>query len=147
MKRFRLMALALVLFAATATPVLSAGTATVNVTATVLGSCSFDTTTYTMAFGAIDPLADAGDKTASINLAFNCSNGTPFSLGNVSGAQTLAGAVAGGTLPYSVNNYPLTGTGTGATQNLTITARIAELDYTTAPADSYTDTLTININP
>jgi hypothetical protein len=147
MKRFKLMALALVLFAATATPVLSAGTATVNVTATVLGSCSFDTTTYSMAFGAIDPLTDTGDRTATITLAFTCSNGTPFSLGDVSGAQTLAGAVAGGSLAYSVNNYLLTGTGTGVTQNLAITARIAETDYTLAAADNYTDTLTIDINP
>lgn len=145
MKKMKLAALALslvgILAAGNAT---AADTATVDVSATILATCSFDTTSYTMAFGNIDP-TDTGDKTASVNLALTCTNGTAWTLDDVSGAQTLTSG--SGPLAYSIDAYTLSGTGTGATQNVLVTGRITEANYEVAAADVYADSRTINVNP
>lgn len=148
MKRFSLLSALICLtgliFAGTA---LAAGTATVNVSATVLGTCSFDTTSYTMNFGSINT-TDTGAKTATATLAFTCSNGTPWTLDDVSAvSHNLTGGVTGSSLAYSIGAYTTSGTGTGATQNVTLTGTIAQAAYSVAAADAYTDSLTININP
>ena len=122
----------------------AADTATVNVSAVVQGTCTFDTTAYNMNFPLIDG-ATTGDVTAAVNLAFTCSNGTPITLDDVSGAQTLVSG--SGNMAYAIDAYAAPATGTGATQNLAVTGRILEAVYSVAAADTYTDTLTININP
>jgi hypothetical protein len=147
MQKMKLAALALSLVG-----VLAAGnamaldTATINVSATVLGTCSFDTNTYAMAFGEIDP-AGSGDKTASVNLAFTCSNGTTWALDDENGAKTMAGAFTATNMAYSIDGYTLSGLGNGSTQNVTVTGRIADTAYQVAAADVYTDSFTIDINP
>lgn len=126
--------------------VFAAATATIDVSATVLGTCSFDTTSYTMAFGDIDP-ASSGDVTQTVDLIFTCSNGTTYTLDDISGPQSMTGTVPPGSLAYSIDGYNLSELGTGSSQTLTITGRIADTDYQVAAADVYTDTLTIDINP
>jgi hypothetical protein len=126
--------------------VFAAATATIDVSATVLGTCSFDTTSYTMAFGDIDP-ASSGDVTQTVDLIFTCSNGTTYTLDDISGPQSMTGTVPPGSLAYSIDGYTLSELGTGSSQTLTITGRIADTDYQVAAADVYTDTLTIDINP
>ena len=126
--------------------VFAAATATIDVSATVLGTCSFDTTSYTMAFGDIDP-ASSGDVTQAVDLIFTCSNGTTYTLDDISGTQSMTGAVPPGSLAYSIDGYTLSALGTGSSQTVTITGRIADTDYQVAAADVYTDTLTIDINP
>ena len=126
--------------------VFAAATATIDVSATVLGTCSFDTTSYTMAFGDIDP-ASSGDVTQTVDLIFTCSNGTTYTLDDISGPQSMTGTVPPGSLAYSIDGYTLSELGTGSSQTLTITGRFADTDYQVAAADVYTDTLTIDINP
>lgn len=120
-------------------------TATIDVTAEVLGTCSFDTTSYSMDFGQIDPTG-TGDVTANVTLSFTCTNGSGWTLDDVSGNQTMTD---GGTnsLAYSIGGYTTSGTGTGNTQTVLITGSIADTAYGGAVAANYTDTLTININP
>ena len=124
---------------------LALDTASITVTANVLGTCTFDTTAYTMAFGPIDPVATA-DATATATLAFTCTNGSGWQLDDISGAQSMAGSGAN-TLAYSVDAYGTIGIGTGITQNVTLTGRVTPAQAQAAVVDSYTDTLTINLNP
>lgn len=148
MKRMKLAALALSLVGIlTAGNALAVDTATITVSANVLGTCSFDTAAYTMAFGAIDPLM-AADATQTAALAFTCTNGSNWALDDVSGARSMAGAGAN-TLAYSIDAYAanLTGTGTGLTQNVAVTARITQAQAGVALVDTYNDTVTINLNP
>ena len=127
--------------------VMAADTASVDVSATVLGTCSFDETNYAMAFGDINP-ADTNEKTATANVTFTCSNGTDYTLSNISGTNTLDATQSTDTLAFSIDSYTLNGTGSGTTGNsLTLTGRIAAIDYQNAPADIYTKSLTISINP
>ncbi len=147
MKKMKLAALTLSLVGVLAAGnALALDTATINVSATVLGTCAFDTTSYNMAFGEIDP-AGSGDKTASVNLAFTCSNGTTWTLDDEANAKTMAGAFTGSNMAYSIDGYTLSGLGNGLTQNVTVTGRIADGVYQVAAADVYSDSFTIDINP
>jgi hypothetical protein len=125
-------------------------TATINVSATVLGTCAFDTGAYNMAFGEI-ATTDTGDKTASVMLAFTCSNGTTWTLDDEgftnAGAKSMTGADTGDTLAYQIDDYSLSAMGNGTTQNVTVTGRIFDTDYSVAAADVYTHSFTIDINP
>jgi hypothetical protein len=146
MKKMKLAALALSLAGILAAGnALALDTATISVSANVLGTCTFDTASYTMAFGAIDPLM-AIDTTKDVNLAFTCTNGTNWALDDVSGSQTMTGSGAN-TLAYSIDSYSQAGTGTGATQNVAITGRITSLQAQAAAVDTYSDSLTLNLNP
>lgn len=146
MKHLRLAILALGLISIlSADNAIAADTATIDVTAEVLGTCSFDTTAYTMDFGQIDPTG-TGDVTATVDLAFTCTNGSGWTLQDVSGIQTMDDGGTN-TLDYSIDAYTQAGTGSGATQSVTVTGRIADADYGTAVAANYSDTLTIDINP
>lgn len=123
---------------------LAAGTATLTVNATVLGTCAFDTTDTTLSFGVIDPAALVGDATATTSIAFTCSNGTQATLTD-SSSGNLTGGFSGGSLPYALAyTIPV---GTGASQNITIDGTIANADILTAAADVYTEVVTLSINP
>jgi hypothetical protein len=127
----------------------AAGQATINVSAEVLGTCSFTTSTYDMAFGQIDP-TQTGPVTASVDLAFKCTKDTAWTLDDESlttaGTKTMTDGGAN-TLDYSIDSYTLDGTGDGTEQTVTVTGRILETDYATAVAGNYTDSFTIDINP
>lgn len=143
MKKILVMTVLIGLFAASSA--LAVDTANIAVSANVLGTCAFNTNAYTMAFGAIDPLM-AADATNTVDLDFTCTSGTNWALDDVSGAQSMAGSGAN-TLAYSIDAYGATGTGTGASQLVSITGRITPAQAGVAAVDSYTDALVINLNP
>lgn len=122
---------------------MAAGTATVDVTANVLGACNFNNVNPTMAFGNIDPSSGI-TYPATATLDFTCTNGTPWTLDDVS-ATNIAFDQAG--LSYDVATYALSGSGTGASQTIDIDGSISPAQYASATAGVYTNTLTININP
>jgi len=132
---------------------LAADTATINASATVLGTCTFDVATYDLAFGVIDQTTlGAADVTATANLEFTCSNGTVWTLDDETlsavGAKSMSGAVTAGSLAYQIDDdYTFTGTGTGLTQTVTVAGTILNADAAGAAADVYTDSFTIDINP
>lgn len=143
MKKMKLAVLGLVGVLA-AGNALAANSATLTVSATVDEVCTFAVGPYTMPFGTIDP-TDGGTDPGAATLTYTCTNGTTFTLDDVSGEHTFA--TGPGTLKYNIAAYTLTTVGTGAAQTLNLIGSISSIQKATAAAGSYSDTLTININP
>ena len=160
--KLKLTALALATTSAlSCVPTLAASTThTLNVTATVSGTCRFNTagpTTLTIATGAgvIDPAA-AGPATGSATVTFRCTTGTSSAITADDGANASgpgARRVTDGAtfMGYSLalTNAVQVGTGHGAGQDktLTVDASIAAVNYQNAAAGAYTDTVTLTITP
>lgn len=131
-----------------------------TVTATVIASC--DITTNPMAFGNYNPVSGTPLDGAT-TLSVHCTNGTPYEIamnaGSGAGATIPSRRMTYGsdTLNYSIyrdsnrsnlwgqttGSNVLTGTGTGAAQSLNVYGRIPVNQ--TAPAGSYTDTVTVTL--
>lgn len=136
------------------TSALAADNATVEVSATVVGTCKFTTKTGAVAF-TLDPSV-GGDVTGTITQpVFWCTKGVTYAIAddnglNESGTTQRMKNTAGEFIPYSFT-YTASGTGAGAKPGSAITMNIAssvmEADYLNASADSYTDTVTLTINP
>ena len=129
---------------------MAAGSHTLNVTATVNGTCSFDLPNSAMAFGAIDP-SGVTPATATAAVDFHCSNGQAYTVTlSGTGSYTLTGPAAA-TIPYTAaitGGASGTGTGmTGAASTVSVGATIAVTDYQNAAAGAYTGTLTLNVAP
>ncbi len=124
-------------------------TGTVNVTATVVGTCKFTTGTTTLDFGNLT----SGDVTANTTLEFWCTMGTGYTVTDDDGLYETAPDANrmfdGGTnyIPYSFNYTPTNGTGGGVGSPITlnITGTVLESDYTAVPAGTYNDTVTITV--
>ncbi len=146
MKTLKTIVIALVL-AFVAGSAFAAGSTDLTVQANVLGTCAFNAAAYTMDFGNLDPAA-AVDTNASATLGFTCANGVNYTIDDISGARSMAGATD--TLPYSIAAYANTGVGTGAADSVTLTGTVLAADYNLASgraAEAYSETVTININP
>lgn len=145
MKKMQLivMAAAMLLMAGTA---MAANSATLNVTASVLGTCSI-TGTGTLNFGLLDPVLAPLVNATSSGLSINCSNGTPYAVTSSLGVTGL-GTLSDGTNSF---NYTLTlppgGTGTGVAVPYNVTGLIAAGAYAGMPANIYNSTVTLNITP
>ncbi|GAB4369036.1 MAG: spore coat U domain-containing protein [Deltaproteobacteria bacterium] len=154
MKRSILWMAAAVLFLG-AGSAMAADTANVQVTATVVGSCSF-ATIPTVDFGNLDPTANVLVNAPAVDLTFNCTTGVPYTLtdnkGGINGSlsSTLDDG-SGNTIPYSLtyNNYAGVGAGAGVGNEIvsTLAGTIAANTYGGAPAGIYTDTIVFTINP
>lgn len=149
MKTLKLIVITM-MFALVATTSFAAGSTDLTVQATVLGTCSFNAAAYTMDFGSLDPAA-AVNTNVTTTLGFTCSNGTTYTIDDISGGSTMAGVTTPAvTLPYSIAAYTLTGTGSGAAQAVDLIGTVLAADYDIASgqlAQAYTSTVTININP
>jgi Spore Coat Protein U domain len=128
---------------------MAAGTHTLNVSATVSGTCSFDLPNSAMSFGAIDP-AGTTPATATAAVDFHCSNGQAYTV-TLAGTGSYSLSAGAATIPYTASvtgGASGTGTGmTGAAQTVTVDASIAVADYQNANAGAYTGTLTLNVAP
>jgi len=123
----------------------AAGTATVDVTATVLAQCNFSTD-GTMAFGNL-PIVPADTAGAVTQPTFACTNGTDYTItddGGLAGTYTMDSGTD--TINYTFT-YTATGTGNGALQSMDIAGMVTAAAYTGALAGVYTDTVTLTINP
>ena len=77
---------------------MAAGTHTLNVSATVNGSCTFDLPSSAMSFGAIDP-AGTLPATTSASVDFHCTSGQAYTVTLAgTGTYSLTGPV---TIPYT----------------------------------------------
>lgn len=132
---------------------------TFQVTATVQSVCTI--TANDLAFGSYDP--SAGNLDTSSTLDVTCTNGTVYTVGLNGGgtgvvtARAMAGP-GGATLNYALyrdsshtQNWEdigslqvQSGTGNGATQNLTVYGRVAGGQFSTG--GSYLDTVTATID-
>ena len=141
-------------------PTALAQTDTFQVTANVNAACSVTATD--LAFGIYDPFS-ATPTDATSTLAVLCTNTTDFDVGLDEGIGTGATVAArkltsgSNTLDYSlyqdsarssvwgetVGTDTVSGTGTGATQNLTVYGRIFALQ--SAVPGAYSDTVTVTV--
>ena len=126
--------------------VLAAGTATVDISATVDGTCSFSAGD-TFAFGTLDPTSGASPSLTQAGVTFACTNLTGYTItddGGLLGTYELSD----GTNQIGYNfTYVGAGVGTGANQNLSVTVDIPFVNYQNAPAATYNDTVTLSITP
>ncbi|AIY41361.1 Sigma-fimbriae tip adhesin [Collimonas arenae] len=148
------------------TTVLNTGSATFVTSATVQKFCLV--TTNNVNFGAIP--STAVNTTASSSINVTCTNGTPYFVGlspsnaNTAGAGVMSGSIGGNTdkVPYQLSSTPgpsgtvwgntatsttvgngKAGTGTGLAQPLNVYATVPGANYR---PDSYSDTVTVNVN-
>jgi spore coat protein U-like protein len=137
-----------------------AATTTINVSATILSksNCKFSTNMANLAFGNLDPLA-APDVTRQATLTFVC-NGkddpATYLITDDDGQHETGlnrnrmqhGVVPSAYLLYSFALNPASGTvPKGMTQTLTVTGTLFGNDYRVAIEGTYTDVVTLTINP
>ncbi len=138
----------------------AADSAPVTVTARVVGTCRFNAGGATLGFGDL-PFDGAGNPvgnvTASTTLQFWCTNGASYSINDDSGLHSTAPGsrrMQSTTLAtpeyiaYGMSYGPATGTGAGPGNPITLTIDgTVGAVYGGNSADSYADTVTLNINP
>lgn len=145
MKKILVLAAAMAIFASSA---LAAGTATVDVSATVVGSCVFNTANATLTFPALDASVVA-DVPGATSLDFQCAAGVSYTISDDTAgapAMTSTTLAPAQNIPYSLT-YAAAGLATGANQTLAISANVAYADFQNAWVDTYTDTVVFTINP
>lgn len=136
------------------TSALAADTANVAVSATVTGTCKFNSG-GAIAF-ALDPNSAAPAAGTVTSPIFWCTKGASYTVtGNdgansvTAGARRMKHATLTEYIPYSFS-YTATGTGTGKTTPITLTlssATVANTDFVNASAGSYADTVVLSITP
>ncbi len=127
----------------------AADTTTVTVSATVVGTCRFNSG-GTLDFGTLS----TGDVTtnASTQPQFWCTQNVSYTITDDDGLNEVGTThrMTDGTnfIPYTFT-YTATGTGAGASSPITmdIQGTVLESDYTAVPAGTYSDTVTLSINP
>lgn len=154
MKKFVLMMVVAFLLFAFSSMSYASDTATVNINATVVGVCKFVPPKTTTISVSLDPSV-GGTVTGSSTLSFWCTKGTTYTITDDNGLYhggTTTHRVKHGSLdeyiPY-IFNYTSSGTGQGANNDITlnVSASFAEADYEDASAGTYSDTVTMTINP
>lgn len=148
--------IALVALAGTA---MGADTATVDITATVLGTCEFSSVGTNIGFGTLpfDASGVASGDSAVGSIDFRCTNGAVFTITDDDGLHESGGThrLESDTvapleyIPYTLAYVPtaLTGQGWGTWITLNMTADIAAGAYTNNSPDTYSDTVTLTITP
>ncbi len=129
------------------------GTTTVNVSASITGTCQFSSTP-TLGFGTLDQNLSS-DATAAGTLTFWCTKGVAYTLSDPVnpgvGDGTYAGTISNGadSIAYSIAYTNATGSGAGKTSpiNSTLSATILNGDYVNVSAGSYTGTVIFTITP
>lgn len=143
------------LAASTLTPLaMAADTATVAVSATVLGTCKF-ISAGSVAFPDLDPSNPVVVNGVVTQPQFWCTRNAAYTLSddfgvNEATAGTAPRRMTNGIdfIPYTFTYRP-TGVGSGPASPITmdIAASISDVDYINASAGAYTDTVTLTINP
>lgn len=154
MKRFLglAMVLGLILFSGVA---FAEDTNTVTVTANVVGTCKFLSTTSTLAFGPLDPSSGA-DVNANTSVQFWCTKNASYTITDddglyelLNGTQSMKHSSLNEYIPYSFSYSPTSGTGSGRTAPITlnISGTVTFANYQNAAAGEYSDTVILTINP
>lgn len=127
----------------------AAGSANINVSATVQSICKFQAASTNLAFGNLDP--SAGAATTSTSIDYKCTNGSvapTVSFNSGTGSRTMTSGA--NNLAYTItlgSTVAGTGFGSGQEKSLTIDGSIAAADIENAQAGAYTETVQINITP
>lgn len=141
----------------------SAGTGTLTMSATVVGTCQVTTPPGVLDFGVIDP-SGSSNVTASTTFAIKCTKNTVSTAATDNGGANFSGTkrmkhstVGTAFLPYAVSYAGAAGfTGQGfaaaaAAQTVTVNGVITPAQYqsarVTGAGEIYSDTVTITVNP
>jgi len=125
----------------------------VTVSATVTGTCKF-VSGGTMNFGNLDPSA-AADVNATVSQpTFWCTRDASYTITDDGGMhisgmnRRLQGTATGEFIPITFT-YTASGTGAGPAnpQTMDISGQIVGTDYSGVSQDTYSDTVTLTINP
>ncbi len=131
------------------------GTTILNVTAGITGICKFNAASTPLGFGSIDPSGTA-DATATANVLYKCTNGTPATSVVATGGLTRTMTDAGShtlayTLSYTGDTQTGAGFGTGKDLTLAVTGTITAAQYqnafASASATAYADNVTLTVSP
>lgn len=131
----------------------AAGSTTLAVSATIIGTCKFVAASTPLAFGgAIDP-SSGSTLSPTASVLYQCTKNTA-SLGitGVAGAHTMNTTPANTTplsytLAISGDTSPGQGFGAGTNLTATVTGTMTPAQFQNAIAGSYTDNVTLNITP
>ncbi len=149
-----LLMIALVVIVSLSSNAFGADTGTVNINATVVGTCKFTTNTANISV-TLDPSV-GGTVTGSGSLVFWCTKNASYTVTDDDGlyetgpnANRVFNSLASEYIPYTFTYTPTSGTGSGPqnTITLTLTASFAQTDYENAAAGTYSDTVTITVTP
>jgi spore coat protein U-like protein len=150
----------LLLLGAAGSAVAATANGVVSVSAVILSksNCLFNTSATTIPFGNLDPISGA-DVTVTANLVFVCRGSAPDATYFISdddglhesGPNNLRMQHAtnlAAFIPYSLTLSTTSGTIPKNTpQTLTLTGKVRRIDYQTAIAGHYADTVTLSILP
>jgi spore coat protein U-like protein len=145
--------LALIATAVFAAGALAADSATVGVSASVVGVCKYSTATGSVSF-TLNP-ATGGPVSGTLSQpAFWCTKGASYTITDDNGlnesgtTHQMKHATLTEYIPYTFT-YTATGTGSGKSTPITmnIAASVAESDYIDKSEGSYADTVTLSITP
>lgn len=140
MKKILVLAAAMAMVSSAA---FAAGTATLNVTASVQGTCTI--TGGTLAFGVLDPVtAPNVGPIAAAGVTVTCNNGTVFTVTDNSAANALTNGTS--SIPFTLTHAG-GGTGTGVANPYAISGSILGTGYATVTAGVYASTVTMSVLP
>ena len=154
MKKLLTVLVSVAFLAMAAGAAMAADSNTVTVSASITGTCKFNSATSTLAFGALDPTLTS-DATVTGSTTFWCTKGASYTVSgnngaNASGVQKrMVHATLTEYIPYAMSFSPTSGTGAGKTTavTLSLSGTIANADYINASAGAYTDTVVLSITP
>ncbi|MDQ3259370.1 MAG: spore coat U domain-containing protein [Pseudomonadota bacterium] len=147
-----------------ALPAFGAGSNSLSMSATVVGTCKVITPPGVLDFGDIDP-SGSSNVTATTTFAMKCTKSTVSTAGTDDGGLNLSGGTkrmkhsvtATAFLPYAVSYSGaagFTGLGFGAAalaQTITVNGTVTPAQYqnalVTAAGQLYSDTVIITVNP
>lgn len=152
MKIRLVLATALTFVLAMGTVALAGDTATVNVSATVVGTCKF-ITGGSVSF-TLDPSTGGDVNGTVVQPTFWCTKGTSYTISDDNGlhesgtTHRMKHSIQEEYIPYTFT-YTATGTGMGPSSPMTmnISSKVYASDYLNASAGDYSDTVTLTITP
>jgi len=154
MRKSFLLVLSVVMLMLASSVSFAADTGTVNINATVVGTCKFTTNSANINV-TLDPSV-GGTVNGTASLVFWCTKNASYTVSDDDGlyetgvdANRVFNSTANEYIPYSFSYTPTSGTGNGPANPITLnlTASFAQVDYQNASAGIYTDTVTITVNP
>ncbi|MCX7770916.1 MAG: spore coat U domain-containing protein [Proteobacteria bacterium] len=154
MKKLLLTVMVAVTLLATGSFVNAADTGTVNINATVVGTCKFTTNTANINV-TLDPSVSS-NVTGNGSLAFWCTKNANYTVTDNDGQyetgpnlNRVFNSTANEYIPYTFTYTPTSGTGAGPQNPITlnVSATFAYTDFQNASAGTYTDIVTITVNP
>lgn len=131
---------------------LAAGSTTLAVTATVIGTCTFSASSTPLAFGNINP-SSTSNATATANVLYKCTKNTASAGVTATGGLTrnMTGPLPADLLPYTLalsgDTQTGLGFGAGTDRTMVVTGTITPAQFQNAAVGAYSENVTLNITP